>query len=157
MIGSCPALMPMLNWAESMDTVKISEEAMIEYRSQWMGEEDPMVLAGHVWKFIRMCLKAGSKAEKRFRSVHPELNGFEAWRTLCWDITQGRKLRLLTLREQVNSPPAIKSYAEISNSLNEFDIVLNEFRDCGGVLPSDYELKQSLRKILPQELENNAA
>ena len=74
-----------------------------------------MVLAGHVWKFLRMCLKAGSKAEKRFRSVQPELNCFEAWRVLCWDITQGRKLRLLTLREQVNSPPAIKSYAEISN------------------------------------------
>ncbi len=152
MIGSCPAIMTMLNWAESMDNAKITDEAMTEFSGSWMGEEDPRILGGHVWKFVRMCLVPGSRAEKRFRSVKPELNGFEAWRALCWDISQGRSLRMVTLRDQVNAPPAIRTYADISNALNEYDIVMSEFEDCGGVLPSDYELKQALRKALPQEL-----
>jgi len=152
MIGSCPAILQMLNWAESMDDTKITYDVLKNFKNRWMGEEDPEVLGGHVWKFIRMCLKPGSKAEKRFRAVKPELNGFEAWRVLCWDIIQGRSLRMMVLRDQVHSPPPIKTYGDISNALNEFEIIMSEFEECGGKLPSDYELKQALRKALPQEL-----
>ena len=84
LVGQCPLVARMLNWAEKRIMEPIS---MAEYKDReddgTFGDpkgESSEVLAGHIWSFLQMCVS--DSAATTFEGCKPGLNGLEAWRTL---------------------------------------------------------------------------
>ncbi len=76
-IGCCPALKPLLQWAESHDGQSFTLSDLREAQRQhvFMIEEDAEVLSGHLWRFLRSCLQ--DSASGILDSVAEDLNGLE--------------------------------------------------------------------------------
>ena len=87
-----------------------------------------------------------------FQAAQPELNGLEVWRSLIWEINQGRSSRTLILRRGVQEPPTVKDLKDVSTALNAYDVVLRDYKAAGGQRPCDQELKQNLLSSLPETL-----
>ena len=119
----------------------------------WLQGEDPSVIAGHLWRLLKMVVDG--EAKKVFIAAKPELHGLEGWRALCWEVTRGRQSRMTALGDQVRSPPQVRSYQDVSAAIASFDATLDEYVMCGGTIPPPLELKQSLLKAFPQDLREN--
>ena len=154
-IGCCPPLKPLLDWAESRDCTPISvgDVDVVCMQQAWLVGEDPMVVSGHVWRFLKMI--TDGEAKKVFIAAEPELHGLEGWRALTWEVTRGRQSRMTALGDQMRSPAAVRSYQDVSAAIASFDAILDEYALCGGTIPPPLELKQSLLKALPQDLREN--
>ena len=120
-----------------------------------MGESDNVVLSGLVWKFLQLCCINSTHASTTFQAAQPELNGLEVWRSLIWEINQGRSSRALLLRSGVQELPLAKDLKDVSTALNACDIVLRDYKAAGGQRPCDQELKQSFLSSLPEMLQRD--
>ena len=89
LIGACPEIAPVLNWAEQRGGAEI-DQGDAEFTTtrslnhSIMGEADKVVLSGLVWKFLQLCCINSSHASTTFQAAQPELNGLEVWRLLIW-------------------------------------------------------------------------
>ena len=113
LIGACPEIAPVLNWAEQMDGTEIDQgdvdfSMTRELNRTIMGEADKVVLSGLMWEFLQLCCINSTHASTTFQAAQPELNGLEVWRSLIWEINQGRSSRALLLRSGVQEPPMVK-------------------------------------------------
>jgi hypothetical protein len=160
LIGACPEIAPVLNWAEQRGGNEI-DQGDAEFTTtrslnhSIMGEADKVVLSGLVWKFLQLCCIISSHASTTFQAAQPELNGLEVWRSLIWEINQGRSSRALLLRSGVQEPPLVKDFKDVSTALNAYDIVLRDYKAAGGQRPGDQELKQSFLSSLPETLQRD--
>jgi hypothetical protein len=101
LIGCCPEIAPILNWIEDRDALEIDQNdsqltMTRELNRSMMGESDKVVLSGLVWSFLQHCCT--KNAATTVHAAKPELNGFEVWRSLVWEINQGKQSRMLMLR-----------------------------------------------------------
>ena len=154
-IGCCPPLKPLLDWAEAKDCHPISEidVTAICMQQGWLSGEDPLTISGHLWRFLKMI--TDGEAKKVFIAAKPELHGLEGWRALTWEVTRGRQSRMTSLGDQLRAPPQVRAYQDVSAAIASFDAILDEYGLCGGTVPPALELKQSLLKALPQDLREN--
>ena len=53
-IGCCPSIRPLIRWAEQHDAREFSIEEVRQAQndSEFMIEEDAVVLSGHIWRFL---------------------------------------------------------------------------------------------------------
>ncbi len=159
MVGRCPPIQVLLDFGERADEAPIGIGARglitngVEHTFNLSGE-DLATLAGHLWSFLQMTTKKG-EAAKIVRAVRPERHGVEAWRALCWEINRGRGGLMVELRDRLQKPPAVKSYAAVSGAIADYDGLLDEYRAAGGPPIPDSELKQNFLKCLPSDLREN--
>ncbi len=159
MIGRCPPIQVLLDFGERADESPISIGAQglikdgLEHRFNLSGE-DLATLSGHLWAFLQMSTKRG-EAAKIVRAVRPERHGVEVWRALCWEINRGRGGLMVELRDRLQRPAPVKSYAAVSGAIADFDGLLEEYRAAGGTPIPDSELKQNFLKCLPGDLREN--
>ena len=148
--GACPMIKPILDWVESKDEAPIDDEEISLESMNWMIDgESPIVLSQHVWKFLQMVVSG--TAANTFKAS-PELNGFDAWRALIWDVNRGRAGRMMKMHDEVHKPNSVRTYTEVPDLLNRYVTNLMEFKSSNGVVPSDLQMKQSLLRAFPQEL-----
>ena len=150
----------MLSWAEQHDGNEIGQNDCDFTMTRGlnlsiMGEYDKVVLSGLVWKFLQLCCINSTHASTTFQAAQPELNGLEVWRSLIWEIYQGRSSRALLLRSGVQEPLMVKDLKDVSTALNAYDIVLRDYKAAGGQRPCDQELKQSFLSSLPEMLQRD--
>ena len=89
LIGACPEIAPVLNWAEQQDGSEIDQgdqdfTMTRALNATIMGESDKVVLSGLVWEFLQLCCINSTHASTTFQAAQPELNGLEVWRSLIW-------------------------------------------------------------------------
>ena len=150
LIGCYPEIGVMLDWAEEQDCSPITIEGMDHTPWRWQISEDPRIIAGHLWKFLRMLVE--KDAEKTFRAATPALNGLEVWRALNWEINAGRSGRQWELGERLRQPHPVGKYSEVSAAISAFDTLLQEYLAAGGARLPESELKQLLLRTFPQDL-----
>ena len=154
LIGQCPLVGDMLDWAEhrTMEPITAADYRKADENKEFgnlMGE-DPEVLGAHIWSFLQMCCV--DAAATTFQACKPRQNGLEVWRALTWEVNSGRGSRLGALQEFVSKPPAVKRYADISGALATFDGKLQDLADAGGERPKDLTLKRALLQSFPTDL-----
>ena len=91
-------------------------------------------------------------AAKVFKAARPELNGMEAWRSLCWEMTLGRPSKTSRLGDRLRRPNPVKTWADVSTAIAEYDSILDDYIVAGGVPIPDSELKQHMLKAFPSDL-----
>ena len=62
-IGCCPPLRPVLDWAESKDCEPVTPDHVVAACHQygWLQGEDPSVIAGHLWRLLKMVVDGEAK------------------------------------------------------------------------------------------------
>ena len=157
LVGACPEIASVLNWAEQQDgKIDQGDSDFITTRGpnlSIMGRLDKVVLSGLVWEFLQLCCINSTHASTTSQSAQPELNGLEVWRSLIWEINQGRSLRALFLRSSVQEPPMIKDLKGVSTAFDSYDIVLRDYKAAGGQWPCGHELRQSFISSQPGMLQ----
>ncbi len=152
LVSKCPDIEVLLRWAEKQDTALVTE-GMIR-STQFMMEEAPVVLSGHIFGFLGACLDGDARTT--FDSIPTRLcgsrNGLEAWRALSWRIRQGREFRKNALKEAMDAMKPVRDYAHISGAIDEYDKKLKEYEAAGGDRPTESDLKRAVLKLMPHEL-----
>ncbi len=153
-ISKCPALLPILDWAEGMDEDEITREtARAEAKScRWMTELNIDRANEVIWGFLNPCLQ--DKAHTCFEGAEL-LNGLEGWRLVVQHIHQGRKVHKAMLRKIVKNPPAITKLEDVAMGITRFENLMKDYKAAGGQLPDEPELKEDLVNTLPQEIREN--
>ena len=157
-VARCPVLLPMLDWAERHDAIRIEETAW--HQKLWriggqyrrIPDEQVTRLSELVWGFLNICLK--ENARTIFESAKM-LNGFDAWRAVVLDIQKGRMIRLDQLRKIVRNPPHITKMEDVNNGILKFENSIREYIAVGGEPPNDREKKSDLLDTMPQEVREN--
>ena len=153
-VSKCPALLPILNWAESMDGDEITLELLqAEAKScRWMTEVNIERAGEIIWGFLNICLH--DRAHTCLEGADM-LNGFEGWRLVVQHIHQGRKVHKATLRKLVKNPPNINKLEDVAMGITHFENIMKDYKAAGGQLPDEIELKEDLVNTLPQEIREN--
>ena len=86
LIGACPGIAPVLNWAEQQDGNEIDQgdvdfTTTRDLNRSLMGESDKVVLSGLMWGFLQLCCIGSTHASATFQAAKPGLNGLEVWRS----------------------------------------------------------------------------
>ncbi len=133
-IAKCPDILPILNFAEDLDTAELTFEGLQREASsyKWMTELNTRRLGEIIWGFLNTCL--ADKARTCFEGADI-LNGFGAWRRIVQHIHQGANVRLGTLRRAVKNPPRIGKLEDIDSGIMRFEGIMKDYRNAGGVPP----------------------
>ena len=153
-VSKCPALLPILNWAESMDGDEITLELLQDEAKscRWMTEVNIERAGEIIWGFLNICLH--DRAHTCLEGADM-LNGFEGWRLVVQHIHQGRKVHKATLRKLVKNPPNINKLEDVAMGITHFENIMKDYKAAGGQLPDEIELKEDLVNTLPQEIREN--
>ena len=90
-VARSPALRELLEWAESLDNVPISEAMVVEAASGRLTEEQALSVNSHIWGFLSGCLTG--TADVMFR-LAAWFNEIDAWRIMVRQVDHGRTIRL---------------------------------------------------------------
>ena len=166
-VAKCPALLPVLNWAEERDELKITEDD-IHHAATTLGwtdwQRDYYLDGGKrvyvdlkrideiIWGFLNMSLKGEAH---RHLELAKMLHGLEAWRIVVQTIHRGRNNRHAALRKLIRNPQQIVKIEDIERGITTFDNNLREYEECGGSRPTDEDLKSDLLDSLPGEIREN--
>ncbi len=118
-ISRCPALMPMLDWAEKQEATPVYVQELYgrTWRRQKLPDEHTDRLNELIWGFLNTCLTG--EARTCFDSVSP-LNGLDAWRAVVQEIQRGRNIRLAQLRKVIRNPPHISKVDDVASATASF-------------------------------------
>jgi len=120
LISKVPALEPILFWAEHQGSTEIPVEraqAAVMAHS-WRLETDVVVLSGLIWGFLNSACT--DKARIIFDNAS-RMNGFDAWRRLCFRIDLGADSRIRELQRQIDRPPSFKNIEGVLAGLEDWD------------------------------------
>ncbi len=156
-VAKCPALLPVLEWAEKRDDRSIAPQDLLdaaktERWADWQQESDLKRIDETIWGFLNMCLKGEAH---RHLELAKMLHGLEAWRIVVQTIHRGRNNRHAALRTLIRNPQPITKLEDVERGITTFDNNLREYEECGGRRPDDEDLKSDLLDSLPGEIREN--
>ena len=150
-ISKSPILHRLLPWAEAQDQRTITTEMISTVIAGRASREDIEMLNISVWGFLRTCVTGTAE------TVHGSgeaMNGLEAWRRLIRHIDWGASIHLEELRTAVRhiTLKPIRKLEEVAVGVLEFERAHKKYKDAGGALPQEQEMKSDLLAILPPEM-----
>jgi len=120
LVGQAPDVEPLLQWAESQESRKISNEeveVLLQnpgFSGMDAGAPAPSILSGHVWQYLNAALV--KNAAEIFRNLQTR-NGLEAWRRIFRWIYSGSAVQRRTLKKRVDNPIPAKDVGQIGMAI----------------------------------------
>ena len=155
LIGNAPDAETMLMKAESA-TREITMQDVANMAAPGSGinlSVDPMVLSGHIWRYLNQA------TVKTARSVFENLevrNGMEAWRRLYRMIHKGSLLQKHTLAMRIQSPGSyLKDSGGIAVGIGRWEQDIRDYVAAGGQWPAQDAMIMNLCAALPTALRSN--
>ena len=150
-ISRAPVMMKILKWAEEQGLNKVTEAHLAEAIGAKLTDEQQMVMNGQLWGFLSASVSGA--AETLFKGADV-LQGIDAWRIITRYISQGKDIRIETLRRDMRAAVArpIPSLEKMEEGIAEFEHAIKEYEDAGGEVYDPAMKKNDLLQILPGEL-----
>ena len=152
-IQKCPDLLPVLNWAESLDDEEVTREAVTAKQMdlEWMIELDVFELSRAVWGFLNICLSGAA------RDIFDDADlgdGLNAWRLLVYEFRSSAYVRTTQLRNAVKNVPKCTGLEQVSEHISRMERNIRDYVAIAGIerQPSPHDMKQDLLDSLPQEI-----
>ena len=151
LISKSPILHQMLPWAEGHDQMVITTAMTTAAVAGRTTPGDLTLLSIAVWGFLGTCCTSTAET---IHGSGEKLNGFETWRRLCRHIDMGASLHLEELRSAVRHVvlKPIRRLEDVAIGVIEFEQTFRRYREAGGTMPPESELKSDLLAILPGEI-----
>ena len=130
-ISRAPVLKDILTWAEGQGLGTISEAQFAQAVGSKLTEEQQMIINGQIWGFLSSAV-SGS-ADTLFKGAD-SLQGIDAWRILTRYISQGKDIRIETLRREMKFAVArpITGLDKMEEGIAEFERAIKQYEDAGG-------------------------
>ena len=128
LVGQCPEVGQLLQWAEDKQHREISEQDIKDMKAAAMLDADPSLISQRLWSWLNLCM-AGT-AKMTFRNC-PTLNGLEVWRRLAVPIHSRSTFRKHSLREEVNKPRPASNMSELMKTIEVWEVDLAKYLVCG--------------------------
>ena len=151
MISKSPILHQMLPWAEGHDQTVISGAMTMAAVGGRTPAGEMTLLSIALWGFLGTCCTSTAET---IHGSGEKLNGFEGWRRLCRHIDMGASIHLEELRSAVRHVvlEPIRRLEDVAVGVIEFEQTFWRYREAGGMMPPEAELKSDLLAILPAEI-----
>ena len=145
LIGRLPAVKHVLKWAEQHRGKEIATAEVANLRAHM--DEDPVVVGHLLWAFFNVNLT--DKARDIFCNVE-ESHGLEVWRRVVSRIDYKGENRLDELYNLIHHPRGVSKCEDVAQALEDWDTNQRLYRNAGGTPLRDDELKNIVKKIIPE-------